>query len=255
LSGEGGFWWWAIWIVEVPLCIIALALMLSGSALFNVVPWWAAGQEKMAIFTGALVLLMAAIPTAAKFVPWIIKIPAYVLGAWLCYMLFQGAAEQISAARDSVSTGAEAKITAYNNYKKQIDDKKTEKDNYVTKLNWRIGSQESVNAAQTTFNTASTHKQTVCQQYPYGGLCKEATTAETTAQGKLDDAKQVLDWTNKVHNLEEGIPKLEAEQRALNAPMKDPQAVAASRLAAAAPWTWRPPERSCHFLDPPLCSL
>jgi hypothetical protein len=206
--------------------------MFSINALFNVVPWWEESW-KMGVGSAAMVLLMAAIPICLEHfrlrIVW--KVLGFLLGIALCYMLWEGTAEQISMARDSVATGAKNKIDAFNDYKDKIGKKKVEKDGYIQKLNWRIGSQDAVNAAKTAFANASSHKETVCKAAPFGPTCQKATTEADNAQTKLADATNDLDWATKVHDLEIEIPQLEAQQKALNAPTEDPQARAAARTA------------------------
>ena len=167
----------------------AIPLMFSISALFNIYPTWL--QDWMqGIGSTAMVALMAAVPLAlvSKWVPWPLKIPIVPFGAFLCYLLIQGAGEQISASRDAIANGAQAKIHRFDELKKIIGEKETEKEGYGKALDWRVGSEENVKAAQRTFDTAAEHKEAACKAYPYGQTCKDAKTAETAAQGKLTDA-------------------------------------------------------------------
>jgi hypothetical protein len=218
---EGGFWWRMTWVVEVLLCAVLVPLMFSISALFNIVPWFEQ-DWMMGVATTAMALCMGAIPFSLGFLPWGWWTPAIALGVFLCFMLWQGAAEQISMTRDKVSSGAVGKINESDAYKASIE-------LYIANLKWRVGSQEKVDSAKEAFKAAAARSDTVCKAAPFGDTC--ATTKFNAAQGALNEANDVWEWTKKKSALDIEIPRLEREQSDLHAPTEDPQARSAARTA------------------------
>jgi hypothetical protein len=220
------------WVAEVLLCAVLVPLMFSISALFNIYPSWL--QDWMlGIRSSALVLAMAAVPVAvtSKWVPIPIKILIVPLGFFLCFLLINGAGEQISMTRDAVSSGAVEKIHQAADLDKLIKDKGTELEGYVRALGWRVGSEDAVNAAKKTFATATEHKEAACKAAPFGTTCQKTTAEALTAQGKLTDATNDWEWTQGKERLEIEIPKLRNDKIKLHAPAEDPQLVAAARIS------------------------
>ena len=207
--------------------------MFSISALFNIYPAWVENWMLGVTYT-AMVLLMGAIPLGfpQKFVPWSVKVPIVPIGVILCYMLINGAGEQVSKVRDVTANGDDAKIARYGELDTLIKQKGIELEGYTQALNWRVGSQENVNAAQTAFDSSMKHKNEICEKYPAGNLCnKEEPAAVTKAQTALTNATNDWEWTKGKKRLEKEIPDLQVEQRELHAPKDNPQAVAAARTA------------------------